>query len=46
LLVIHGNYRKKAQTSESFQTLQIISTADAEAIDGCYNMKSTYHFTI
>lgn len=34
------------QKSESVQALQIISTADEETIDGCYNVKSMYYFTI
>lgn len=48
LLVVHGNDRKKnqPQNSESFQTVQIIGTADEETIDGCYNVKSMYRFTI
>lgn len=48
MLVIYENYRgkKNKPISEPVQAVEIISIAGKERVDGCYNVKSIYHFTI
>lgn len=38
--------KKNKPISEPVQAVEIISIADKERVDGYYNVKSIYHFTV